>query len=40
MTLDLAMNFFFFFFWLWGLNSGLHTYEAGTLLIEPLLQPW
>jgi hypothetical protein len=28
----------FFFWWDWGLKSGIHTYKAGILLLEPHLQ--
>jgi hypothetical protein len=36
---DSSFLFFFFFFWWDGsLNSGLHTCEAGFLLLEPNLQ--
>jgi hypothetical protein len=30
---------FFFFLWEWGLNLGLCAYKAGSLLLEPHLQP-
>jgi hypothetical protein len=31
--------FFSFFWWDWVLNSELHVCKAGTLLLEPVLQP-
>jgi hypothetical protein len=31
---------FLIFCWDWGLNSGLHTCKAGTLSLEPHLQPY
>jgi hypothetical protein len=34
----LILSLFFFFWWHWGLNLGLHTCKAGTLLLEPRLQ--
>jgi hypothetical protein len=30
--------FFSFFGWEWNLNSGLYTYKAGALLLEPHVQ--
>jgi hypothetical protein len=37
--IDKIISFFFFFFcWDWSLNSGLHSYKTGTLLLEPCLQ--
>jgi hypothetical protein len=36
----LTVDFFFFFLRYWGLNSGLHTCEAGGLPLEPLCQPY
>jgi hypothetical protein len=30
--------FYFFFLCDWGWNTGLHTYQAGALLLKPLLQ--
>jgi hypothetical protein len=29
---------YLYFWWYWGLNSGLHAYEAGILLLEPCLE--
>jgi hypothetical protein len=37
--LGLFLFLLIFFFWYdWGLNSGVHVYKAGTLLLEPQLQ--
>jgi hypothetical protein len=37
---DFLFSFLSFFWWAWCLNSGLHAYNAGSLLLEPHLSPF